>query len=236
MDMRTENIKVYLSTSHPCPYLPGQTATSLIIDPNLETDHHSLTQLTLNGFRRSGDLIYRPHCAECRACVSVRVPATEFKPNRSQRRMLRMNSDVEVKSIAPTFKEEHFQLYLKYQNSRHPGSDMCDPDPEKYRQFLITNSHNSVFFEFSLDNKLIAVSVVDELMDGLSAVYTFFEPRYHKRSLGTFAILWQIAEVLNNDLEWLYLGYWIGECVKMSYKTNFRPIEGFVDGSWRRLP
>lgn len=235
MDMRTENIRVYLSTSHPCPYLPDQIATSLIIDPDLETDHHRLTQLTLNGFRRSGELIYRPHCPQCRACVSVRIPAKEFQPNRAQRRVLRKNADLSVTTLNPTFKEDHFRLYLRYQDSRHPDSDMCDRNPDKYHQFLITNTCNTMFYEFALDDRLLAVSVVDELIDGLSSVYTFFDPEYANRSLGTFAILWQVMEVKQRELGWVYLGYWISECEKMSYKTNFQPIEGFQNGVWRRL-
>ena len=235
MDMRTENIRVYLSTSHPCPYLPGQTATSLIIDPDLETDHYRLTQLTLNGFRRSGELIYRPNCSQCQACVSVRIPVSEFSPNRAQRRVLKKNKDLSVTKLTPTFKQEHFELYWRYQNLRHPGSDMCDRNPDKYHQFLISNTCNTAFYEFTLNNQLVAVSVVDELIDGLSAVYTFFEPDYSKRSLGTFAILWQIMDVSAHNLDWLYLGYWINQCEKMSYKTNFQPIEGFRNGVWRRL-
>lgn len=236
MNMQTENIRVYLSTSHACPYLPGQTATSLIIDPALRADHHRLTQLTLNGFRRSGELIYRPHCTDCRACVSVRVPVDQFRPNRAQKRLLRRNADVTVRAVAPTYRQEHFDLYFRYQSSRHPDSDMCDRDPEKYRQFLINHARNTVFFEFYADDELFAVSVVDELMDGLSAVYTFFEPTQSKRGPGTFAILWEIDEVERSGMDWLYLGYWIDACDKMSYKTNFRPIEGFRDGEWHRLP
>lgn len=235
MDMRTENIRVYLSTSHVCPYLPGQTATSLIIDPDLKADHYRLTQLTLNGFRRSGELIYRPHCPQCQACVSVRIPAKEFRPNRAQRRVLKKNEDLSVTKLSPTFKEDHFELYWRYQNSRHPGSDMCDKNPEKYHQFLINNTCNTIFYEFTCKDRLLAVSVVDELIDGLSAVYTFFDPDYSTRSLGTCAILWQIDDVCERNLDWLYLGYWIKKCEKMSYKTNFRPIEGFRNGEWCRL-
>jgi arginine-tRNA-protein transferase len=235
MDMRSENIRVYLSTSHPCPYLPEEIATSLIIDPDLETDQYRLTQLTQNGFRRSGDLIYRPHCPNCRACVSVRIPTELFRPNRSQRRNLQRNHDIEVNAISPAFKEEHFEMYVRYQQARHPGSDMCDQNPDKYHQFLVANGRNSVFFEFRVEASLVAVSVVDVLLDGLSAVYTFFEPDYHKRSLGTFAILWETEEARRRNMDWLYLGYWIDECDKMAYKTNFRPIQGFRNGSWRGL-
>ena len=235
MDMRTENIRVYLSTAHACPYLHGQTATSLIIDPDLKTDHYRLTQLTLNGFRRSGELIYRPHCPQCQACVSVRIPAREFVPNRAQRRVFKKNEDLTVTALDPTFKTDHFELYWRYQTSRHPGSDMCDKNPEKYHQFLINNTCNTIFHEFTCNGQLLAVSVVDELIDGLSAVYTFFDPDHAKRSLGTYAILWQIRHVCERNLDWLYLGYWIEKCEKMSYKTQFKPIEGFKNGEWCRL-
>jgi arginine-tRNA-protein transferase len=235
MDMRNENIRVYLSTSHACPYLPDETATSLIIDPELDTDEFRLTQLTQNGFRRSGELIYRPHCPNCSACVSVRIPVADFLPNRAQRRILARNQDIEVSTIAPLFKDEHFEMYVRYQQARHPGSDMCDQNPDKYNQFLVSNGRNSVFFEFRLEGRLVAVSVVDVLLDGLSAVYTFFDPEHQKRSLGTFAILWETEEAQRKNMDWLYLGYWIEACDKMSYKTNFQPIQGFQNGSWRVL-
>lgn len=148
---------------------------------------------------------------------------------------MKKNEDLSVTKLSPTFKEDHFELYWRYQNSRHPGSDMCDKNPEKYHQFLINNTCNTIFYEFTCKDRLLAVSVVDELIDGLSAVYTFFDPDYSTRSLGTYAILWQIDDVCERNLDWLYLGYWIKKCEKMSYKTNFRPIEGFRNGEWCRL-
>ena len=233
--MQAENVRVYLSTAHPCPYLPGRTASSLIIDPDLNVDGRRLTQLTMNGFRRSGDLVYRPHCPSCCACVSVRIPAAEFQPSRGQRRIWHKNTDVSVNPVAATFEQRHFDLYLRYQNSRHPDSDMCDQNPEKYHQFLIANNCNTKFQEFRVGEQLVAVSVADELLDGLSAVYTFFDPDQSKRSLGTFAILWQIEQVKQQGLKWLYLGYWISQCDKMSYKTQYKPIQGFQNGAWHCL-
>jgi arginine-tRNA-protein transferase len=165
----------------------------------------------------------------------VRIPVTNFLPNRAQRRILARNQDIEVSTIAPLFKDEHFEMYLRYQQARHPGSDMCDQNPDKYHQFLVSNGRNSVFFEFRLEGRLVAVSVVDVLLDGLSAVYTFFDPEHQKRSLGTFAILWETEEAQRKNMDWLYLGYWIEACDKMSYKTNFQPIQGFQNGSWRVL-
>ncbi len=233
--MIPESVKVYLSTSHDCPYLPGRVASSLVVDPDLPIDAARLSFFTAQGFRRSGDIIYRPHCAACRECVSVRVPVAEFRPNRTQRRIQRRNADLRIKPVSAEFKDAHFDLYLRYQHARHPDSDMCDPDPDKYHQFLISDRYQSVFYEMYAGVELLAVAVSDELDDGMSAVYTFFAPEAEKRSLGTYAVLWQIDNARLRHLPWVYLGYWIRDCGKMAYKTSFRPIEGFRHGEWVRL-
>lgn len=230
--MIPETVKVYLSTAHECPYLPGEIASSLVVDPDLEVDREQLSFFTTHGFRRSGDIIYRPHCPDCRECISVRVPAAAFRPNRSQRRVCRRNADLRVVRVPAEFREEHFTLYLSYQSARHPDSDMCDVDPEKYQHFLINGRYQSVFYEMRASGDLLAVAVADELNDGLSAVYTFFSPAAAARSLGTYAVLWQIEQARQRDLAWVYLGYWIRGCRKMSYKTSFQPLEGFIEGSW----
>lgn len=230
--MIPETVKVYLSTAHECPYLPGEVASSLVVDPDLEVDRERLSFFTTHGFRRSGDIIYRPHCPDCRECVSVRVPADRFRPNRSQRRVARRNADLRVVQVPAEFRDQHFALYLSYQRSRHPDSDMCDVDPDKYHQFLISGRYQSLFFEMHAGDDLLAVAVADELNDGLSAVYTFFSPAAAARSLGTYAVLWQIEQARQRGLDWVYLGYWIRGCRKMSYKTAFQPLEGFIEGSW----
>lgn len=233
MDNPAESVKIYLSTPHTCPYLPDRMASSLVVDPDLDIDQTRLTMFTQSGFRRSGDIIYRPHCQDCDACVSVRVPVRDFVPNRAQRRVLKRNRDLRVVAIPGQFKDEHFALYLRYQQARHADSDMCDPDPEKYQQFLVDD--HSTFFEMYCGERLLAVAVSDELDDGLSAVYTFFAPETAGRSLGTFAVLWQIHKARAMGQPWVYLGYWIRDCRKMAYKTSFRPIEGFRNRRWVRL-
>jgi len=230
-----ENIKIYLSAPHECPYLPSETASSLIIDPNLTIDRDALSFFTVNGFRRSGDVIYRPHCAQCNACVSVRIPVSTYQPNRSQKRTAKRNRDLRIVATRARFDDDHFDLYMRYQRSRHPDSEMCDPDPEQYRRFLVNDRHETWFYEMYEQDRLVAVTVCDRLNDGLSAIYTFFEPEHSWRSLGTFAVMHQIEQAKELELSYVYLGYWIAECRKMSYKTSFKPIEGLVNGIWQRI-
>lgn len=235
MNAALNTLRVYLSSLHPCPYLDEQQAASLIIDPEAEIDTGCLTELTRSGFRRSGDLVYRPHCPQCRACLSIRVPITTFRPNRSQRRITRRNQDISVVTRAAEFRQEHFELYRRYQHARHPGSEMCDPDPQKYFEFVVGTGVQTSFFEFRLDEQLVAVAISDELDDAVSAVYTFFDPDLSQRSLGTYAILWQIGYCQRSHRDWLYLGYWIEDSVKMRYKSGFRPAQIFQQGRWRTL-
>ncbi len=229
------SIKLYLSTPHACPYLPGEEATTLIIDPELKVTNTLFSQLARHGFRRSGDMIYRPHCAQCDACVSVRIPVAEFRPSRSQQRNWRRNGDLRIVEQPAQFNEDHFELYLRYQRARHPDSTMCDPDPDKYYKFLTSDDTDTRFFEMWDQDRLLGIAVADRFEDGLSAVYTFFEPDYAARGLGVYAILWEIQYTKRLNRPWLYLGYWIKNCRKMSYKTSFRPAEGFKNGNWIRL-
>ncbi len=227
--------EMFLSMPHPCSYLPGRVATSLFVDPRAPIDGATYASYMRLGFRRSGDLVYRPHCRDCQACVPVRVPTATFQPSRSQRRILTRNRDLRVTAHAPAYDSEHFALYLRYQKSRHAGGGMDDPDPQKYTNFLLSRHVQTVFYEFKLRARLVGVAVVDHLPDGLSAVYTFFDPAEQRRSLGVFAVLWQIQRARELKLPWVYLGYLIRECAKMSYKENYRPLEAYLDGHWRPL-
>lgn len=235
MNAALNSLRVYLSSTHPCPYLEQEQAASLIIDPEVEIDTGCLTELTRSGFRRSGDLVYRPHCPKCRECLSIRVPSTGFQPNRSQRRVVRRNQDLAVQAVPAEFRQEHLELYRSYQLARHPDSEMCDPDPQKYFEFVVGTAVQTSFFEFRSDGALVAVAVSDELDDAVSAVYTFFDPTLEHRSLGTYAILWQIDYCRRTHRDWLYLGYWIEESRKMRYKSAFRPAQVYEQGRWRTL-
>lgn len=234
MTVRVEPTKLllYATPSHECSYLPGNDATTLFVDPEFPKDPAVYTLLSRNGFRRSGEHVYRPNCADCVACVPVRVPVAGFRPRRSQRRALRDNRDLRVSPHQGTFSEEHFQLYNDYLSARHPGGGMDNPTRKQYREFLLSSWAGTMLYEFRLRGKLIAVTVADHLIDGLSAVYTFFDPDFSGRSIGTYSILWQIEETRRLGLQWLYLGYWIENSPKMLYKQEFQPQEHFVDGRW----
>ena len=225
-------LKFYATQAHPCSYLPTEQATTLFLDPSQPMDAQVYAELSEVGFRRSGDHLYRPHCQNCSACVPARLPAADFKLNRQQRRIRSRNADLQVQAARPTFSEEYYDLYARYIEQRHADGDMYPPNREQFSTFLVRDLPFSRFYEFRLDGRLLAVAVTDVLPNGLSAVYTFYDPDEEHRSLGRYAILWQIAETARLDLHALYLGYWIKNCRKMNYKTQYRPIELFVNQRW----
>lgn len=236
MTLRQHRPDLYLSMPHTCGYLDARMSTILFVDPQRMLNENEYGEFVRQGFRRSGDLVYRPHCQGCNACVPVRIPVREFSASRSQRRVWNRNSDIEIVERPKGFEKAHFDLYRRYQNVRHPESGMNDADPEKYVGFLTSRQVDTAFFEFRSHGALLGVAVADVLPDGLSAVYTFYDPDVPQRSLGSYAILWEIAEAARRGLDYLYLGYWIAESPKMSYKTNFRPVEAFLDGRWLTIP
>jgi arginine-tRNA-protein transferase len=202
------------------------------VSPLLSPDKTAYSWLVGKGFRRSGEMIYRPHCPGCRACIPVRIPVDRFQPNRSQRRIMQMNSDLVVINKLPVFDQSHYQLYLRYLRMRHPEGQMVESTGEDYIRFLSALWGETTFHEFRKSDQLLAVAVVDHLSDGLSAVYTFYDPGFKQRSLGTYAVLWQIREAERLKLQRIYLGFWILECRKMSYKGRFRPLEAFNGREW----
>ncbi|MBY4677859.1 arginyltransferase [Marinobacterium arenosum] len=227
------SINFYATPGHHCSYLPNREAKTLFVDPQAIIAKDTYSQLSELGFRRSGRHIYRPHCGECQACISVRIPCTQFRPTRSQKRILARNRDLKVRVVSPQLNREYYQLYERYIIDRHADGDMYPPSEEQFMSFLVEGDQESVFFEFrDRQNKLIALAVSDFLEEGLSAIYTFFEPAEYKRSLGSYAILWQISECERLKLPYLYLGYWVKDCRKMNYKLAYRPIEMLLDNSW----
>ena len=225
-------LKFYATQAHPCSYLPTEQATTLFLDPSQPMDAQVYAELSEVGFRRSGDHLYRPHCQNCSACVPARLPAADFTPNRQQRRIHSRNADLQVQAARPTFSEEYYDLYARYIEQRHADGDMYPPNREQFSTFLVRDLPFSRFYEFRLNGRLLAVAVTDVLPNGLSAVYTFYDPDEEHRSLGRYAILWQIAETARLGLHALYLGYWIKNCRKMNYKTQYRPTELFVNQRW----
>lgn len=230
--MHRERLIFYATPDHACSYLPGQRSVTAFLDPTYPKDTQLYTALSQCGFRRSGQHIYRPRCQECEACIPVRVNALKFLPRRSQRRAWHTNQDLTVRLLQPVYHEQHYDLYRRYLHHRHQGGGMDDPTPRQYMDFLVSPWSETGFYEFRLLSKILAVAVLDRLDDGLSAVYTFFEPEFSKRSLGVFSILWSIHEVRRLDLEWLYLGYWIETSAKMRYKCEYQPQQHLRKGIW----
>lgn len=230
-------LRVFATRPHPCSYLPDQRATTLFVDPAAPMDTTLYSELSSAGFRRSGPHVYRPHCAHCQACVSVRIPVDEFRPSRSQRRLLRRNQDLEVTPIDDLEDPQYYQLYERYIDARHYDGDMYPPSQDQFHAFLTREWDATRFYAFRDPQRLLAVAVVDQLNDGLSAIYTFYDPDpdIAARSLGTFAVLWQIHLARQLGLHAVYLGYWIRECRKMSYKLNFQPIELLLNDHWVRM-
>lgn len=225
-------LNFYLTPEHECSYLPEQSSQTLFADPAVRIGTSMYSELIKFGFRRSGTYVYRPRCPACDACIPIRVPVTNFRPSRSQRRNWQRNADLEVVTAPNEYRDEHFMLYRRYMYSRHQGGGMDTPDPDKYSEFLINPYIEGLFYEFRLENRLLGVAVVDVLDDGLSAVYTYFDPDEAARGLGVYAVLWQIEQAKASGLQHVYLGYWIKKCQKMAYKDQYRPFEVFRDGSW----
>ncbi|MBF7140755.1 MULTISPECIES: arginyltransferase [Pseudomonas] len=225
-------LKFYATQPHTCSYLPDEQATTLFLDPSQPMDTGLYADLSELGFRRSGDHLYRPHCQRCNACVPARIPVVRFQPSRQQKRIFKRNADLQVTAARPRYTEEYFDLYRRYIEQRHSDGDMYPPSRDQFATFLVRDLPFSRFYEFRAGERLLAVAVTDLLPNGLSAVYTFYEPEEERRSLGRFAILWQIGEALRLELNAVYLGYWIKNCKKMNYKTQYRPIELLINQRW----
>ncbi|MEY4685291.1 MAG: hypothetical protein RLZ25_1750 [Pseudomonadota bacterium] len=228
------SIPLFLGDPHPCPYLDEHESRMAILPPDFSLSGRFYGALVRAGFRRSGDLVYRTYCEGCSSCIPIRIPVDRFRPNRSQKRCWQTNQNLTVSEVPAIFSEEHYQLYLRYQAHRHPGGDMAESSAEEFIRFLgNTRFEGTVFFEFRRAGLLVAVSVVDLLDDGFSAVYTYFDPALRATGLGTFAILWQIEEVRRRNGSSLYLGFWIVDSKKMSYKSLFRPFEILGEDGWQ---
>jgi leucyl-tRNA---protein transferase len=229
------DLKVYTTYPHSCSYLEDQEAVTLFVDPRQQIDKSLYSNLSAVGFRRSGSHVYRPHCTHCNACIPARIPVATFEPNRRQRRTTRRNQDLVIKRSGDIRDQEAYELYRIYIEQRHADGDMYPPDREQYESFLSNEWGCTDFYRFYDGDNLIAITVVDVLTDGLSAIYTFFDPDASKRSPGSFAIQWQIQRARELELEYVYLGYWIKGCQKMSYKSEYRPLELYLNNRWTVL-
>ena len=228
------SIPLIITTPHACNYLEDEQSQSVFVNPDFPINNTVYSQLIQKGFRRSGDHVYVPHCPNCVACIPARIPVNEFQANRSQQRCWRKNEMLSVVIKPPQFELAHYRMYMRYQNHRHTGGDMALSSPEDYIEFLSSSWCDTVFVEFSLNNELAALAVVDKLNNALSAVYTFFEPKFANRGLGVYAVLWQIEQAKLWQKDFVYLGFWIESCKKMAYKIQYQPLEILQNREWHK--
>jgi arginine-tRNA-protein transferase len=232
--VKLQSLRLLLGSSHSCGYLPARNARSAFVDPAFPLSDALYGALLDQGFRRSGNYAYRPMCLMCRSCRSVRIVAAAFRPDRSQRRCLRINADLDLRQVQ-RLGEEHYALYRSYLQARHPGGGMDPEDAEAFREFLGCGWGRTEFWEYRRGEQLLGVSVVDRVPQGYSAVYTFFDPGQPQRSLGTYAILRQVEQARLQDLPYVYLGYWVPDSEKMDYKKRFQPLEVLLPSGWTAM-
>ncbi len=228
-------LQFYLSGPLPCPYLPDRVERKLFtrLSGDAATDAEVNSTLTRAGFRRSHDIVYRPACHECNACVPVRIPVKVFAPSRSLRRIQKINQDLTLDIAGPEVTTEQFDLFTRYQKARHPDSDMARMSWDEFVHMLREGEADTHIYQLrDRDGVLVGGIITDHVGDGFSAVYSFFDPDSPRRSLGAQLILTLIGEAARQSLPYIYLGYWISASNKMAYKARFQPLQALGPQGW----
>lgn len=219
----------------PCPYISGNMERNLFTElrgVQAQEQHESLTRA---GFRRSHHIVYRPACPGCNGCIPVRIVANAFNPTRSERRVLRRNADLSAAILEPIATDEHYAVFAEYQRQRHSDGEMAAMTFSDFRAMIEDTVVDTKLVEFrDANGRLVAGCLIDCTSDAYSAVYSYYDPADRDRSLGNFMILWLVETAASTGLNYVYLGYWIEACDKMSYKTRYRPIELLGDAGWQR--
>ena len=242
-DIPLSALHYYMTAPYPCSYLPGRQAGSQVASPTFLISTKVYSELVRNGFRRSGTHTYQPSCTDCTACISLRVQAGPFTANRSQRRAWAQHAHLAVSLHRMGDRPEYYRLYQRYQRARHADGGMDNDDRESYQNFLLQSHVDTLLVEFREplsplvegQGALRMVSVIDLLSDGLSSVYTFYEPDLPRAHFGVYNVLWQIELCRKLELDYVYLGYWIKRSRKMAYKIAYQPAEGLIAGVWQVL-
>ena len=234
--------RFFVTTPAPCPYLPGKTERKVFTE--LSGTHAAELNDALGriGFRRSQGVAYRPSCLDCSACISVRVVTGEFQPSATQRRMIRRHSDLEVTACKPWTTEEQYDLLRRYLRARHPTGGMVDMDESDFADMVEQSPVKTFLIEYreppvhGRRGKLVGACLTDQQADGLSMIYSFFEPDSdERRGLGTYIILDHILRAGRAGLPYVYLGYWVDSSPRMAYKAKFRPLERLGPDGWRKF-
>ncbi|MGH1424732.1 MAG: arginyltransferase [Pseudooceanicola sp.] len=226
----------YVTAPQPCPYLEGRMERKLFTSLQGENAGRLNDCLSKQGFRRSQNVLYRPSCADCSACLSARINVAEFQMSRSQKRTMNRNSALKRAATSPWATEDQYELFRDYLDSRHADGGMADMDVFEFAAMIEETPIRSRVVEYHHpDDGLTAVALTDVLDDGLSMVYSFYDPTRTKESLGTYLILDHIDIAREAELPYVYLGYWVPGSSKMGYKAKFSGLELYVDGAWQKM-